>query len=94
MVIQAANLILTRPVGQPELPDYRQEYVVGSANIETEAFDSVSGELVLGFVGPGIRTELIETHKAIDPWEAARAAVKSRMVFWFDQTYPRFRPGN
>ncbi len=92
---QVANLLFTRPVGPPpKFPPYQQDYVEGAANIETEGLDSVSGELVVAYVGPRSHAELSESNKHLDRWEAAKAGLHSRIVAWVDRAAPRFRPGD
>lgn len=86
--LQVANMQFTRSLGEPQYGWLPTDYVLGSANIETEARDSISGELVVAYVGPQNSVEIYTPPllaRSPDRWEAAKAVIRNRIVLWTDQ---------
>lgn len=93
--LQIANLQFTRPAGAPRYPWLPPDHVMGSANIETDACDSVSGELVVAYVGPRGTAELYTPTILAGPpdsCEAAKAVIRTRIVDWTDHAARYFVP--
>lgn len=93
--LQIANLQLTRPTGPPRYPWLPSDYALGSASIETEARDSISGELVVGYVSPPGGVEIYTPFpltSAPDSWEPAKAIIRHRIVAWTDHAARYFVP--
>lgn len=85
--LQVANLQFTRSVSKPQYGWLPQDYAVGSANIETEARDSISGELVVAYVGPQGSVEIYTPPLLAGPpgrWEPAKEVVRDRIGTWTD----------
>lgn len=85
--LQVANVQLTREAGDPQYPWLPPDYALASANIETEARDSISGELVVAYVGPRGGVEIRSSPLLAGPpdlWEPARAGIRHRIVTWTD----------
>ena len=88
--LQVANVLLSRPISHQDdrLSLKHLEYVLGTANIESDAHDSMTEELIVAYVGPRITPErytLPLLHPAPDRWEAAKAAIRARIGVWVDQ---------
>ncbi len=93
--LQVANLQFTRSIGKPCYPWSPPDHVLGSANIETEARDSISGELVVAFVGPrgkGIIFTPPVMAAPLDTWEAAKSDLRDRIATWTDHAAQYFVP--
>jgi hypothetical protein len=94
--LQVANLTFTRSTGAPPYPWLPPDLVLGSANIETDARDSISGELVVAYVSPRGSVEIYTPPLLAGPpdrWEAAKAGIRNRIVTWTDQAARYFVPG-
>ncbi len=77
------NLRLTGPVDTPPPPWPQREYALATANIEAEAHNPISGELVAAYVSPRNGVEWYTTFfltNPPDPWEAARAVARKRIA--------------
>jgi hypothetical protein len=84
--LQVANLRLTQPIGEPVYP-WPPDYALGSANVETDARDSISGELVAAYVSPKCSGPICSPSPLASPpdrWEAAKTAIRNRIVTWTD----------
>jgi len=81
--LQVANLRLTRQIGEPLYHWLPPDYALGSASIETEARDSMSGELVVAYVSPPGSVEIYTPRLLTSPpdlWESVSTAVRSHVV--------------
>lgn len=77
------NLRLTGSVDTPPPPWPPREYALGTANIEADAHDPISGELVAAYVSPRDGVEWYTTFfltSPPDPWEAARTVARNRIA--------------
>jgi len=94
--LQVANLRFTRPIGEPLYPWLPPDYALGSANIETDARDSISGELVVAYVGPPGSVEIYTPPllaSSPNRWEAAKTVIRNRIVTWTDHAAQYFVSG-
>lgn len=90
--LQVANLRLTRSIDQAQPPWSPREFALGTASIETDARDSISGEVVAAYVSPRGSAERVRTFFLASPpdrWEAAKTAVRSHIFTWTDHAFPR-----
>jgi len=90
--LQVSNLQLTRLISEPYPVWSTRDYALGTANIETDAHDSVSGELVVAYVSPRGSVERFTTSmltRAPDRWESAKTVVRNRIVTIGDLYSPR-----
>jgi len=93
--LQVANLQLTQSTNEPLHSWPRREYVLGTANIETDARDSISGDLVVAYVGARGSVELKWVSwwdSPADSWEAAKTDIRNRIVTWTDDAARHFVP--
>jgi hypothetical protein len=77
------NLRLTGSTDTPPPPWPSREYALGTADIDADAHDSISGELVAAYVSPRSSVESYTAFfltSAPDPWEAARAVACTRIA--------------
>lgn len=90
--LQVANLRLTRSLDEPPHPWPSRDYSLGTANIEADARDLMSGELATAFVGPRGSVQwrrIFFLESSPDRWEEAKTAVRSQIIAWADQTLQR-----
>ncbi len=81
--LQVANLQLTQLIDHYQRTVDLPDYMLGTANIEIVAHDSISGELVVAYVSPPGRAERYTAFllaKPPDRWEAAEADVRVRVA--------------
>lgn len=81
--LQVSNLQLTRSLDEPHAPFSPQYFVLGTASIEADVRDSISGELVAAYVGPRGSAKQQSTFllsNAPDRWEAAKTVVRNRVM--------------
>jgi hypothetical protein len=94
--LQVADLQFTQMIDGPRL-NWHPDYALGSANIETDAHDSISGELVVAYVGPCGSVEIYAPPGLLarppDHWEAAKTAIHNRIVTWTDYAARYFVSG-
>jgi hypothetical protein len=85
-VLRCRLQVTLRPTGSidtPLRPWLPREYALGTANIEADAHDPISGELVAAYVSPRDGAEWYTTFfltSSPDPWEAARAVARTRIA--------------
>ena len=94
--LQVANLQFTRPVDEPLYPRLPPDYALGSANIETDARDSISDEPVVAYVSPPGSVEIYTPPLLAGPpdrWEPARIVIRHRIVTWTDHAAQYFVSG-
>lgn len=92
--LQVANLQYSRPIGEPAYGWLPRDYVLGSANIETAAYDSTSNELVVAYVSPRDSVQICTPsllEGAPNRWATARNIIRSRIVVWTDNAARAFK---
>jgi len=91
--LQVANLPSTQTIDEPPHPWPPREFVTGTADIETEARDSISGELVVAYVSPRGSVQVDWAPLWAGPrdrWEAAKEVLRKRIVSWTDHAARHF----
>jgi len=93
--LQVANLQFTRSMDEPPHPWPPRDYALGTADIETAAHDSVSGDLIVAYVSPRRSVEQTRTFFLTSPpgrWDAAKTVLRDRIVTWTDHAARHFAP--
>lgn len=93
--LQVANLQFTQSIDEPPHPWPPRDYALGTADIETAAHDSVSGDLIVAYVSPRCGVERSRIFFLTSPpgrWDAAKTALRARIVTWTDHAARHFAP--